>query len=134
MASPKVHWKKEPEEEDYDAASSYLHLLYNEPAAKKIITSLRAAPQIRQAAKDLLRASALPLLGDDNAQVVKDLRRIHRGKALPPVLLVRGDAVRGVPLVVADGYHRICAVYHFDEDTPICCRLAEYGPAELKVR
>ncbi len=127
MARQKVQWKKEPEEEDYDAAFRYLHLLYSQSAAKKIIASLRGVPQIRQAAKDLLRASALPLLGDDNAQVVKDLKRIHRGKALPPVLLVRGDATRGLPLVVADGYHRICAVYHFDEETPICCRLVEFG-------
>jgi len=130
MARPKVHWKKEPEEADFEAALSYLHLLYSKAAAKKIIASLRTVPQIRCAAKDLLRASALPLLGDDNAQVVKDLKRIHRAKALPPVLLVRGDPARGIPLVVADGYHRICAVYHFDEDAPICCRLAELGKAD----
>jgi hypothetical protein len=29
------------------------------------------------------------------------------------------------PLVVADGYHRICASYHLDEDAEIPCRLAD---------
>jgi hypothetical protein len=29
----------------------------------------------------------------------------------------------GIPLTVADGYHRICAVCYFDEDAPVSCRL-----------
>ena len=28
------------------------------------------------------------------------------------------------PLTVADGYHRICASYHLDEDADIPCRIA----------
>jgi hypothetical protein len=31
----------------------------------------------------------------------------------------------GVPLMVADGYHRICASCHFDEDAAIACLFAE---------
>jgi hypothetical protein len=30
---------------------------------------------------------------------------------------------KGVPPIVADGYHRICAVYYFDESAPILCRM-----------
>ena len=40
------------------------------------------------------------------------------GTKLSPVLLVRGD-----PLWVADGYNRICASYHLDEDAEIPCRI-----------
>jgi hypothetical protein len=29
-----------------------------------------------------------------------------------------------VPLTVADGFHRICASYHLDEDADIPCRIA----------
>jgi hypothetical protein len=29
-----------------------------------------------------------------------------------------------VPLQIADGYHRVCASYHLDENTDIPCRLA----------
>lgn len=54
--------------------------------------------------KDLLRASNLPLLPQDESHVAEDLKRIHQGKPLPPVLLVRGDMSRSLPLIVADGY------------------------------
>jgi hypothetical protein len=30
-----------------------------------------------------------------------------------------------LPLIVADGYHRICASYHLDENTDIPCRIAD---------
>jgi len=45
------------------------------------------------------------------------------GKALSPVLLVRGDVTQDLPLVVADGYHRICASWYRDENIPIACRI-----------
>jgi len=34
-----------------------------------------------------------------------------------------------VPLIVADGYHRICASYHLDEDADIPCRITDLGKA-----
>ena len=55
----------------------------------------------------------------------EDLKRIQKRKALAPVLLVRGDLASGLPLVVADGYHRICAVCYFDESAPVRCRIAD---------
>jgi hypothetical protein len=41
------------------------------------------------------------------------------------VLLVRGQLTSEVPLTIADGYHRICASYHLDEDADIPCRIAD---------
>jgi len=38
-------------------------------------------------------------------------------------LLVRGDIASGRHLQIADGYHRVCASYHVDENTDIPCRL-----------
>ena len=67
----------------------------------------------------------MPLLPADNAHVARDLKKVEDGRKLSPVLLVRGDLARGTPLVVADGYHRICASYHLDENADIPCRLAE---------
>ena len=72
-----------------------------------------------------MRAAHLPLLPSDKSHVDADLKRIHKGKTLAPVLLVRGDIERGLPLIVADGYHRICAVCYFDESAPIPCRIAD---------
>jgi hypothetical protein len=40
---------------------------------------------------------------------------------------VRGDTSRGIPLVIADGYHRVCAVCYYDEDAPIAYRIASLG-------
>jgi hypothetical protein len=45
----------------------------------------------------------------------------HDYQALSPILLLRGD--EGGPLVVADGYHRVCASYWIDENTDIPCIL-----------
>jgi len=70
----------------------------------------------------LRRASAPPLLPADNAHVEADLAKVHAGHKLSPVLLVRGSMASGVPLQIADGYHRVCASIHLDESTDILCR------------
>jgi hypothetical protein len=31
----------------------------------------------------------------------------------------------GLPLMVADGYHRICAIVYFDESAPVRCRIVD---------
>ena len=68
---------------------------------------------------DILRAAQLSLLPVENPHVAADLTKIGKGVALSPILLVRGDIVAGVPLQIADGYHRVCASYHTDENTDI---------------
>jgi hypothetical protein len=89
------------------------------------VAGLQAAPVEHRKAKDLLRASGLALLGPENRHVARDLAKVHDGVELSPVLLVRGDLRAGQPLVVADGYHRICASYHLDENTDIPCKVAD---------
>jgi hypothetical protein len=116
-------WKQRPEAHDYPAALDYLTLLMEEKAAKRLVSQLRKAPTVHKKAKDLLRASRLPLLPRDNLHVAGDLKKIKKGKAMSPVLLVRGEAARDLPLVVADGYHRICASWYRDENIPIACRI-----------
>jgi hypothetical protein len=117
------HWKKASERGDYRAALAFLSLIYPAREARTLVASLRRARTVEHAAKDLLRASNLSLLPEEESQVAHDLQRIHKGKALSPVLLVRGDMSKGVPLVVADGYHRICAICYYDEDAPVACRI-----------
>jgi hypothetical protein len=119
----KEHWKSEPEEHDYPAAHDYLTLVVAEPLATSLVDALRNAPLVHRKAKDLLRASRLPVLADSNVHVAKDLEKVHKGERLSPVLLVRGDASVGAPLVIADGYHRVCASNRLDEDADIPCRL-----------
>jgi hypothetical protein len=120
-----VHWKDEPDQHDYPAAAAYLALIADPVTAAALIGGLRRAPIEHYKAKDILRASGLPDLPLDNVHVAKDVAKIKADRALSPVLLVRGDIHRGYPLQIADGYHRVCASYHLDEDTDIPCRIAE---------
>jgi hypothetical protein len=117
----KNRWLKEPEKHDYPAAQSYLTLLYDEETAAKYAEDLSRAPMRSFAAKDIFRASQLPLLGSNNSHVRKNQKKLAAGKKLSPLLLVR-DPVHG-KLIIADGYHRMCAVYTFDEDTMVPCKM-----------
>ena len=117
------HWKDEPDAHDFPAAADYLSLHFREPETAAMVDALRTAPTIHRKAKDLLRASLLELLPDDDPEVTRDLRKVEAGERLSPVLLVRGH--NASPLVIADGYHRICASYHLDENADIPCRVVD---------
>jgi hypothetical protein len=119
------HWQNEPEEHDFPAAATYLSLLMPQLAATTLVNTLRSAPTVHYQAKDLLRASQLPLLKKSNAHVAGDLAKIRNGELLSPVLLVRGNIRHGFSLTVADGYHRICASYWVDENEDIPCRVVD---------
>jgi hypothetical protein len=123
--SDKEHWKLEPEDHDFPAATSYLSLVLPADLVASVVAELRAAPLGHWKAKDLLRASGLGLLPADNVHVSSDLKKVAKGDKLSPVLVVRGDLRHAAPLQIADGYHRICASYHLDEDADIPCRMAE---------
>ena len=120
-----VRWADAPSKHDYPAAASYLRLTVD-PALLEVLTArLAQAPTVRQRAKDILRAARLQLLPADDSEVARDLRRVAAGKALSPVLLVRGALDLDRPLQIADGYHRVCAGYHLAENTWIPCRLVD---------
>lgn len=116
-----IKWLTTVEDHDYPAAESYLRLLYREARVAKLIAALKRAPVARFKAKDIFRASRLSLLGVSNSRVERDREKIRRGESLSPLLLVR-DEPNGT-LVIADGYHRLCAVYGFDEDVWIPCKI-----------
>ena len=123
MAKDAVRWSSKPVPKDFEAALSFLSLVYPTARAAKLVRALRRAARVTHTAKDLLRASGLPLLPPEETHVAADLKRIRKSKPLSPVLLVRGDLSRARALLVADGYHRICAVCYYDEDAPIACLL-----------
>jgi hypothetical protein len=117
MAS--VKWLEKPETHDFPAAADYLDLIAEPAIVKKLTKRLQAGTVVHKKAKDILRAAQLSLLPVENPHVAADLSKIEKGVALSPILLVRGDIVAGVPLQIADGYHRVCASYHTDENTDI---------------
>jgi hypothetical protein len=116
-----IKWLETPEEHNYPAAESYLGLIQDEQMASELVRQLRNAPMTSFKAKDIFRASGLSLLGVSNSHVEKDRKKILAGHALSPLLLVR-DRANG-RVVIADGYHRLCSVYGFHEDTVIPCKI-----------
>jgi hypothetical protein len=119
------HWQSEPDAHDFPAAQAYLSLIAEPTLAEQLTKLLEHAPSITYKAKDLLRASGLALLPQDNFHVALDLNKVKQGDKLSPVLLVRGRFLKNRDLVVADGYHRICASYWLSENSPIPCRIVD---------
>ncbi len=119
--SPQLCWLDAVQEHDYPAAEAYLRILYPDAKARALVAQLRTAAITEFKAKDIFRASQLSLLGVSNSHVQKDRKKIGAGMGLSPLLLVRdGDHGR---VVIADGYHRMCAIYSFDEDALIHCKI-----------
>jgi hypothetical protein len=116
-----IKWLSDVEEHDYPAAESYLTILYNGEAVTEMIAKLRCAAIVQFKAKDIFRASQLSLLGVSNSHVEKDREKILKEKSLSPLLLVR-DQQNG-KVIIADGYHRLCAIYEFNEDAMIPCKI-----------
>ncbi len=121
-----VTWLDEPEAHDFDAAADYLSMVGDPDVVEKTVAALRRAEVVYREAKDILRAADLALLPTSNPHVKADLAKIHAGKRLSPILLVRGNAMVGAGLQIADGYHRVCASYVTDENTSIPCRLVSW--------
>jgi hypothetical protein len=116
-----IAWLDEPEDKDYLAAHSFLSMVIAPSALDAAIAGLRTAPLGHWAAKDLLRAAALPpLRPKQSAEVAEKLEKIKHGTPISPVLLVGG--IRDF-LVIGDGYHRASAAYRVDEDAPVPGRL-----------
>ena len=116
-----IQWLAAPQAHDFPAAASYLLLLRPQDQVDALVARLRSAPAVSFKAKDVFRASGLPLLGISNLHLARDLQKIKDGTPLSPVLLVRDPELGRV--IVADGYHRLCAVYGQDEDADIPCRI-----------
>jgi hypothetical protein len=117
----KIKWLKEPAEHDYPSALSYLSLIYDKKSAVAYVNRLKRASMSEFKAKDIFRASGLSLLGISDGLVKKYKKKIESQSKLSPILLIR-DSANG-KVIIADGYHRLCAVYSSVEDTDIPCKI-----------
>ncbi len=119
--APRIQWLTKPEDHDYTAATSYLSLVYVPSAVVRYVARLKSSRITEFKAKDIFRASGLSLLGVSNSHVGRFRLKIRAGGKLSPLLLLR-DSPRG-RVIIADGYHRLCAVYSRDEDAVIPCKI-----------
>ena len=121
MKNTKIKWLKAPQKHDYPAARAYLQLILQPREAKKLVDKLKRTKIEQFAAKDIFRAAQVPLLPVSDSDVKKDRQLIKDKEALSPLLLYRDPALR--KLIIVDGYHRLCAVYSFDEQAMIPCQI-----------
>lgn len=113
-----IKWLDAPEEHDFPAAFDCLSLVYGEEHAAVLVEKLRAGEITHRKAKDIVRMSHDAPLDVSNKHVKHNLDKIAAGKPLSPILLISGK-----PLLVADGWHRVCAVHALNEDAEIPCKL-----------
>jgi hypothetical protein len=116
-----VKWLGKPTHGDYVSAETYLQLLYGPKKARKWAAALEDAEIAKFAAKDVLRASATPISEVQAFDWVKQQQAIAQGKQLAPILLVRRD--NGGHLIIADGFHRLCAVFCVDQEALVPCKI-----------
>lgn len=118
-----IKWRDTPDKHNYPAALSYLSLIFSDKTASRLVENLRQAEIVGFKAKDIFRASSLSLLGVSNSHIVENNRKIEAGEKLSPILLVRDSKIGKV--IIADGYHRLCSVYHYNEDAVIPCQIVK---------
>jgi hypothetical protein len=125
MPRKRLAWRSKPQAEDFAAATSYLKLILPDRKAAAVVARLRRAPNTKQQPKNVERASGLKLLPPDDPEVADKLKKLKKGQPLSPILLVRGSLPDGMPLIIADGYHRVCASYIVDQEAEIICRIVD---------
>ena len=116
-----IKWLPLPEDHNYPAADSYLSLIFDPKTVTGLINELKKVKMTSFKAKDIFRAAELSLLGVSNSHVKSNQKKIMAGEAISPLLLVRAKSNGKV--IIADGYHRMCAVYGFNEDSIIPCKI-----------
>jgi hypothetical protein len=119
--SKEINWLSDVKKHDYSAAESYLSLLYSKNRVARMMNKFKSARVRQFRAKDIFRASQLSLLGVSNSHVEKDREKIRKGQGRSPLLLVRDE--QNGKVIIADGYHRLCASYECNEDEWIRCKI-----------
>ena len=120
--TPSITWQDDANPDDYEAAGHYLALVDIQKNIDKTLADLRAGAIVEYKATDLLRAAQLIVPKADDRPTREQIKKIKHGEPVSPVLLVRVPSLRKV--IVADGFHRICAAYRIDPDVVLHCKLA----------
>jgi hypothetical protein len=116
-----IKWLPEPASETYDSAKTFLELMFKPKKALRWVKRLKKAGVSEYAAKDILRASAIPIATVRAFDWKKQLDQIHQGNPLSPILLLRQND--GGPLIIADGFHRMCALFSIDQEVSVPCKI-----------
>jgi hypothetical protein len=116
-----IKWLPEPANDTYEAAKTFLNLLYKTKKFRRWVKRLKKAEISKYAAKDILRASCIPITTIRAFDWKKQQEQIAQGDPLSPILLIRQND--GGPLVIADGFHRMCALFSTDQEVSVPCKI-----------
>lgn len=116
-----IKWLPEPASDTYDSAKTFLELMYKPKKARRWVKRLKKAGVSEYAAKDILRASAIPIATVRAFDWKKQQDEIKQGDPLSPILLIRQN--NGGPLIIADGFHRMCALFSTDQEVSVPCKI-----------
>lgn len=119
-----VLWETSADKDNARDATEFLGMYKKKKNAGRIVDDLIASELTTFKAKDILRAAGLPPQPLDNAHVQVAMQLIAAGIPLTPVYLLRGKLKSGVPVVIADGYHRISAAFWTSPSTDCSAYIA----------
>ena len=122
-----VLWGTEPDEHDYPAAEDYLALLAKPGAGQRNRGGAEEGADRVQEGQGSAARITLGVTAAGEPTCARGSEEIKKGKQLSPILVVRGDVINDVALQIADGYHRVCASYHTDENTDIPVKIVAIG-------
>lgn len=117
-----IAWIDKPKKHNYEEACDYLKLIFPEKTVKKLVYKLKKADASEYDVKDVMRATkSYHILGDIKPYIEKISLHIQAGKSISPILLVRHPDTGKT--IIADGYHRLCAIYLLDPCATVCCKV-----------
>jgi len=120
--SKTIKWLKKPKKKVYPAARAYLSLTFGPSMAARLVKRLKRAKVRSIPARDILRASHTPMAEVQTFDCMRQNKEIKKHRPLSPILLVCGT--HGGTMVIADGFHRLCAAFANDQDASVLFKLA----------
>ena len=122
MEKTKINRLSSPVDNDYISAERYLSFLFKPRKCRKLLQKLRAVPMSEYPAKDIWRVSRTAMSEVAAVDWSYHQQKIRDGEALVPILIVRQNDGSG--LLIADGFHRMCALFTEDELIKVPCKIA----------
>jgi len=123
LSKPNITWADKADKSDLAGAYGYLTLQYNDKVAEEIVELLGNNEIVTHRACDILRACDLSPLPIGNIDVIKYLRKFLAGDTIGPALILStADTAE-----LADGLHRISALYYLDVEADVACVVASIG-------
>lgn len=118
----KINWRLEPKRKSFKEAREYLDIF----GLGDDVRRFGGAKPKAMMAKDILRVTGQTPAKPNDPHVKKKLRKMRKGKPISPVLLIWVEHALGPKpqLLIADGFHRVSAAFHLDEDTQVHTLLA----------